>query len=191
MPDATTGFRGPGRKADLCPQVSLEALRTFSHLSPDQRPDGLDAVASALLGVWRDRGSHKPYLFGHGIAFKTIKWPPLWYGILWFLDTIGRYPAVWRGSDADSDDRAAVAELVACLIAYNVDGEGRVTPRSCYRGFESFSFGRKKRPSPFATARVASVVAPFGDLADAVAAVDVTSLASSKGGSGIALPPRM
>jgi len=187
-PDATTGFRGPGRKADLCPQVSLEALRTFSRLASDPRPDGLDAVVSTLLGVWRNRGEHKPYLFGHGIAFKTVKWPPLWYGILGFLDAIGRYPAVW-GSDADPADRAAVMELIACLVAYNVDGEGKVTPRSAYRGFGSFSFGQKKQPSPFATARVAAVATRFGDLADDVAAVDVTALTSSKGGTGPPVPP--
>ncbi len=190
LPDATTGFRGPGRKADMCPQVSLEAMRTFSHLPRSDQPDGLDAVASRLLGVWRGRGEHKPYLFGHGIGFKTVKWPPYWYGILWFLDTIGRYPAVWRSGDADPSDRAAAAELVACLAAYNVDREGKVTPRSCYRGFGAFSFGQKKQPSPFATARVAAVVARFGDLSDDIAAVDVLALSSSKGGTGTAHAPR-
>jgi hypothetical protein len=32
-------------------------------------------------------------------------------------------------------------------VAYNSGGDGRVTPQSCYKGFESFSFGQRKRPS--------------------------------------------
>ena len=31
-PDPATGFHGPGRRGDLCPQVSIEGLRTFSLL---------------------------------------------------------------------------------------------------------------------------------------------------------------
>lgn len=52
-------------------------------------------------------------------------------------------------------DRAALAEFAVCLVAYNVAADGRVVPRRTYRGFETFSFGQKKKPSPFATARMA------------------------------------
>ena len=47
-PQPQTRFRGPGRKGDLCPQATLEALRAASHLPVDRRPagtlpaDGLD-----------------------------------------------------------------------------------------------------------------------------------------------------
>lgn len=190
IPDEESGFRGPGRKTDVCPQVTLEALRTFSWLPPNERPSGLGDVARAMLEVWRNRGESKPYMFGHGIGFKTIKWPTFWYDIFWFLDTIGRYPELWTKADADPSDRIAIAELVACLVAYNVGPGGQVTPRSCYRGFTSFSFGQKKRPSPFATARVAAVVKRFDDLSNDIESVDVTTLASSKGGTGSPVPPR-
>jgi len=129
-------------------------------------------------------------MFGHGVAFKTVKWPPCWYGILGVLDTLGRYPALWRGPDARPVDRAALAELVACLVAYNVDADGMVTPRSCYRGFEAHSFGQKKRPSPFATARVLAVLRRFDDLAAEARDIDVLALSSSKGGTGRPQPPR-
>jgi hypothetical protein len=50
--------------------------------------------------AWRERGGEKPYLFGHGLQFKTVKWPPTWYGAYLVLDVLGRYPALWHGPDA-------------------------------------------------------------------------------------------
>ena len=190
-PDDVSGFRGPGRKHDVCPQVTLEALRVWSHVPHPERPTELSEVASVSLRVWRDRGGRQPYMFGHGSRFKTVKWPTAWYDIHGVLDTLGRYPALWRGPDADPEDRRSLVELVACLIAYNVADDGTVTPRSCYRGFEDYSFGQKKRPSPFATARLHQVLRRLDDLHDEAAALDVTTLTSSKGGAGTARPPKL
>jgi hypothetical protein len=189
----SNGFRGPGRKGDVCPQVTLEAVRTFSRLPADRLPiDPADLLETArtALRIWSGRGSGKPYMFGHGFTFKTVKWPPFWYGALWVLDTVGRYPELWLGNSTRPEDRAAIAELCACLIAYNIGPDGRVTPRSCYRGFEAFSFGQKKDPSPFATARVLAVLRPFEDLAADIASIDLLALGSSKGGSGVPVAPR-
>jgi len=198
-PDVETGFRGPGRKADFCPLVTLEALRAFSRLPEAERPPEVLGAARVALRAWRARGAEKPYMFGHGKQFKTVKWPPTWYGAYLVLDVLGRYPALWcapgvspddrRERGAPPDDRRALAEVAACLIAYNVSPDGTVTPRSIRKGFESFSFGQKKLPSAWATARLAVVLRRFEDLADEIAAVDVTSLASSKGGNGTAVPP--
>jgi len=33
-----------------------------------------------------------------------------------------------------------------------------VTPRSCFKGFEAYSFGQKKVPSPWATARSCGIL---------------------------------
>ncbi len=79
-PHTVTGFRGPGRKGDFCPQVTLQALRVFAALPAAARPDGLDDTARVALRAWQMRGMEKPYMFGHGIAFKTVKWPVTWYG---------------------------------------------------------------------------------------------------------------
>ena len=187
---ASLGFRGPGRKGDPCPQVALEALRAISRVAPERRPAHALEAARTHLGIWRTRGDSKPYMFGHGVAFKTVKWPPLWYSSLTVLEAVGGYPELWRGSDARPEDRRAIVELAACLIAYNLDSDGRVTPQSCYRGFEEFSFGQKKRPSPFATAIVAAALRRFEDLEEEIAAVDVLALASSKGGTGRPRPPK-
>jgi hypothetical protein len=183
------GFRGPGRKGDRCPQVTLQALRAFSIVPPSRRPAGLDDVARAALRPWREREAAQPYMFGHGYRFKSVKWPSFWYDVLRVVETVGAYPEVWRGPDAREEDRGSVAELAACLVAYNVDADGTVTPRSAMRGFESFSFGQKKAPSAFATARVCQALRPLGDLADAIRDVDVRTLGSSKGGTGTPRPP--
>lgn len=191
LPDPAMRFRGPGRIEDLCPQVTLEALRTFARLPPRARPEGAADAAGTALQVWTARGGETPYMFGHGIRFKTVKWPTFWYDVYWVLDTLTRYPRLWRSPGAKRGERRAVAELAACLIAYNVAPDGTVTPRSCYRGFESFSFGQKKRPSPFATARVCAVLRRLDDLTDQIAAVDVLALGSSRAGTGIPLPPKL
>lgn len=189
VPHPVTGFRGPGRKADMCPQVTLEALRAMSRLAPDARPTWLLDVARTSLGCWRERAHTKPYMFGHGRHFKTGKWPLTWYSAHSMLDSLGRYPALWRGPDARPHDRQALAELVACLVAYTLGPAGRVVPRSVYRGFEGHSFGQKVEPSAFATALVLTVLHRLEDLATDAAHVDLATLESSSGGTGTPLPP--
>ena len=189
LPHSVSGWRGPGRKGDFCPMVTLQALRTLARLPAEDRPEGLLDVARVSLRAWRLRGAEKPYQFGHGRQFKIIKWPPTWYGAYALLDTVGRYPQLWRGPNADPADVRSVAELAACLVAYNVSPDGAVTPHSTYRGFEAFSFGQKKQTSALATAHLLAVLHRLDDLVPAAAAVDVAALASSKGGRGTAVPP--
>jgi hypothetical protein len=190
VPQTTSRWRGPGRKADVCPQVTLEGLRVLSRIPDAQRPGWTLEAARTPLEVWRRRGEERPYAFGHGYQFKSVKWPNYWYDVLWVLETLSRFPELWEGAQARDEDRQALAELAACLIAYNIDPDGRVTPRRTYRGFERFSFGQKTDPSPFATARVLAALLPLSDLADQIAAVDIESLPSSKGGSGTPVPPK-
>ena len=190
LPHPVTGFRGPGRVGDACPQVTLEAVRTWARLPSDRRPEHAADAARTAVRVWARRGDAKPYMFGHGRQFTTVKWPTFWYDAFAVLDAVGRFPETWSGPTADPVDRRSVAELVACLVAYNVGPDGTVTPRSCYRGFSGWSFGQKVTPSAFATARVAVVLRRFDELTEDVAAVDVAELASSRGGTGRPVPPR-
>lgn len=190
LPHSITGGRGPGRVADPCPQVTVELLRTFARLPLAQRPIGMPEIAQTLLQVWRGRVTAKPYMFGHGVHFKTVKWPAIWYSVLGVLDALGGYPQVWSGPLAAPADTRAAAELVACLVGYTVGADGRVTPQSCYRGFAGFSFSQKKQPSPIATAWVCAVLRRFSALADEAATIDVTALEGSIGGTGQPVPPR-
>ena len=65
---------------------------------------------------------------------------------------------------ASAEDRNSAAEIVRAL-ATTFGADGMVTPRSCYKGFETWSFGQKKKPSPWATARICALLRAF----DAVA----------------------
>jgi hypothetical protein len=189
-PDDLVGFRGPGRKGDFCPQVTLEALRAFSYLPDARRPVWLEDVVSVSLRAWLERGAERPYMFGHGRQFKRGKWPVTWYNALSVLDAVGRYPRAWLPPEAPEMNTRAVVELAACVIAYDLDADtGRATPHSCFKGFETYSFGQKKTPSAFVTARILSVLVPFAPLARQIAGVDVMALGSSKGGSGVPMAP--
>ena len=190
LPHSRTGSRGPGRVADPCPQVTVEALRTFGRLDEADRPPMLAEAARSVLRLWRARGDVKPYMFGHGVHFKAVKWPATWYSVLTVLGALAPYREVWSGASADPDDHAAAAELVACLTAYNTSPDGRVVPRSVFRGFGEYSFGQKKEPSPIATAWVCAALRSFTMISDAAASVDVTRLGSAKGGTGVTVPPR-
>jgi len=189
-PDPVTGFRGPGRKDDFCPMVTLEALRALARLPEKERPAGCLDAARTCLRAWRERNAEKPYMFGHGRQFKIVKWPSFWYDAYRVLDTLSRYPGLWMGKTARNEDRKALAELTACLIAYNFDSAGKITPRSCYKGFESFSFGQKKKPSAVTTALLCLPLRRLSELTDEIAAIDILHLKSSKGGTGTALPPK-
>ncbi|MDP2299244.1 MAG: hypothetical protein Q8M55_00855, partial [Actinomycetota bacterium] len=104
------------------------------------------------------------------------------------VDTLARLPETWRHS---AEDRASLAEIAACLLAYNVAADGRVTALSAFKGWEWLSIGQKKEPSALATALVWARLAVLEELTGEIAAVDVTRLASSKGGSGTPMPPKV
>lgn len=189
LPDPQVKFRGPGRSGDCCPQVTLEALRAFSYLPEAARPPAIVEAAHTILGIWRNRATERPYMFGHGRSFKRVKWPATWYSAFAVVDTIGRFPEVWDRPGVARKDRRALAELAACLLAYNVGPGGKVVPRSIFTGYGRYTFGQKKLPSDFAAARIALALSRLELLAADVAAIDVLALASSKGGSGTVLPP--
>ncbi|MFH1834165.1 MAG: hypothetical protein ABH877_03990 [bacterium] len=116
---------------------------------------------------------------------------PTWHGAYQVVDTFGRLPEVWDGPDPAPETRASLAQIAACLLAYNVSSDATVTPLSTFRGFEDFSFGQKKGPSPLATALVWAALKRLEPLAGQIAAIDVMALGSSKGGTGTPLPPRV
>jgi hypothetical protein len=189
LPHPVTGWRGPGHRDAFCPMTTLQALRAFSRVDPSRRPDGLLDAARVVLRAWGRRRTETPYQFGHGVHFKTVKWPTTWYGAYAVVDTLGRFPELW--DDPAGPEARSLAEVVACLLAYNVSADGTVTPRSTFRGFEEHSFGQKRRPSPFATALLLTAVRRCESLALTIQGVDVTRLASSKGGTGRPVQPKI
>lgn len=157
IPDPVAKWRGPGRKNDACLQVTVEALRLFALVDASERPEQLADAARTLLGAWRNRTKEKPYMFGHGPRFVAGKWPPTWYDASAALEALALYPSVWQGATASTEDAASTVEIVQAL-ASSFGPDGLVTPRSCYKGFETYSFGQKKAPSPWATARICGLL---------------------------------
>lgn len=170
LPDPVAKWRGPGRKDDACLMVTVEALRLFGLVAAAGGPTGstrpparLPDAARTLLRAWRRRTEEKPYFFGHGRRFIEGKWPPTWYDASAVLEALAFWPAVWKGRAATPEDRQGVAELTRA-VAGLFGPDGMVTPRSCYKGFEGFSFGQKKRPSPWATARLCGILRRFSGI---------------------------
>jgi hypothetical protein len=157
LPDPVAKWRGPGRKNDVCLQVTVEALRLFALVPAASRPRRITDAARTVLRGWRRRDAEKPYFFGHGRRFVEGKWPPTWYDASAVLEALTSYPAVWKSKDAATVDRKSAAEIARAL-ASNFGPDGMVTPRSCYKGFESYSFGQKKISSPWATARLCAIL---------------------------------
>lgn len=183
-PHTTLGWRGPGRKADVCPQVTLQGIR--ARLDAGDPPGDLLPAARTVLSVWRDRCAHKPFMFGHGRRFKALKWPPVWYDAAGVLDTLGRLPALFD----EGASRAALAEIAACLVAYAFGPDGRVTPRSTFRGYAAASWGQKKQPSATATAHLCRILRSLEPLVTDIQAVDVGAMpTTARGGDGPARPP--
>ncbi|MGY5875908.1 MAG: hypothetical protein RTU30_09195 [Candidatus Thorarchaeota archaeon] len=141
-PNSVTGARGPGRKADLCPQVTLEALRVFPLLPKSKRPKKLLDTGRTLLKCWKRRKSERPYMFGHGSSFKKLRPPFFWYSIGEVVDTVSRYPELVKESSFE--------EMLAVILA-KADDIGRFTPESVYRYFKTWSFGQKNEWSPWMT----------------------------------------
>jgi hypothetical protein len=160
VPDPVARWRGPGRKNDVCLQVTVEALRLFALVPASSRPRGVADAARTVLGAWRNRSAGKPYMFGHGQRFADGKWPPTWYDASAVLEALAACPSAWKGKTAAAADRRSVAEMVRALASV-FGPDGMVTPRSCYKGFEAYSFGQKKLPSPWATARLCGILRPF------------------------------
>jgi hypothetical protein len=157
IPDTVAKWRGPGRKDDVCLQVTIEALRLFAQVPASARPPKLADAARTVLRGWRKRSTEKPYFFGHGRKFVEGKWPPTWYDASAVLEALSEYPAVWKSKSAAPEDRKSIVEIARAL-ASNFGPDGMVTPRSCYKGFEAYSFGQKKVPSPWATARLCGLL---------------------------------
>lgn len=141
-PNSATGARGPGRKDDLCPQATLEALRVFSLLPEKERPTTLLEAGKTLLGCWERRKTEKPYLFGQGSRFKKLRPPFFWYNIGYVLDTFSHYPEFFHETPFEE----MIGEMVQAA-----DTDGKFIPGSVYRHFKEWSFGQKKEWSPWTT----------------------------------------
>ena len=148
-PNSASRARGPGRKEDICPQVTLEALRLFSLIPEDKRPKELITAGKSLLSCWDRRKESRPYLFGHGSRFKKLRPPFFWYNIGEVLDTMSQYQILTKED--------SFKEMLS-LVVSKADNAGQFTPESIYRDFKNWSFGQKNEWSPWTTLYICRIL---------------------------------
>lgn len=148
-PNSASKARGPGRKDDICPQVTVEALRLFSHLPKKKRPEELVDAGRTLLRCYEQSKDHSPYLFGHGSRFKKLRPPFFWYDIGAVLDATSRYSELIQES--------AFQDMLS-VVTSKADENGMFTPESIYLPFKKWSFGQKKVESPWLTLYISRIL---------------------------------
>lgn len=175
VPDLLMHKRGPGKKDEPCPMAIIDALRGYWVLPKNNWPSGLIDAGKTLLACWTERGTNKPYMFGHGKKFRATRPPFFWYNIGTMLDAVSHYPELV--------DTEAFQELLAVSrLAFNADG--MVIPASIYTNLKQFSFGQKKLPSPWTTLYLCRVFKRVTDhdpgIVDRVLELDGASFKGSK-----------
>lgn len=131
-------FHGPGPKNAPCPYANLVMLKTLA-LSPDWRESAAcHTGAEALLKLWEERTSRKPYLFAMGTDFGKLKAPLIWYDILHVLDVLSQFP--WLRQDKRLKE-------IAHRVQEKADDQGRFTAESVWMAWKEWEFGQKRVPS--------------------------------------------
>lgn len=142
IPDPQASFRGSGKKDDMCPMLMVDALRGLYLIHATQWPKHLIDAGNSLFNCWLKRADEKPYMFGHGRNFRTLKPPFFWYNIGSVLDATSHYPELVKTE--------AIQQLLAVSLL-NFEQFGRIIPKSVKRDFKDFSFGQKKESSQWVT----------------------------------------
>jgi len=135
---ALGGWRGPGRKEDACPFATLAMLKLLAEVETLRDGPEARAGAEALLNLWQNSLTQHPYIFYMGTDFRKLKYPFIWYDLLYVLEVLSRF--AWVREDA------RFAEMLAILQA-KADAQGRFTPESVWTAWKAWEFGQKKEPS--------------------------------------------
>lgn len=135
-------FRGPGRKDDPCPYANLLMLQALSLTEEWQKHPAVHKAVAALLNLWEQRKTRKPYLFTMGTDFLKLKAPFIWYDLLHVLDVLTRF--AWVRTDA------RLQEMVAILRS-KAQFNGRFMAESVWLAWKDWDFGQKRAPSPWLT----------------------------------------
>ena len=102
----------------------------------------------AQLNHWENRGKRKIYMFGIGSTFQKLKYPNIWYDILHVVQVLSHFPL------ARKDDR--FQEMVS-IINSKQQEDTCFIPESIWRAFKDWSFGQKKKSSPWLTYQIAVI----------------------------------
>lgn len=135
-------FKGPGRRSDPCPYATLIALKALSQMREWHDSEVCCTGAEALLSLWQQRKTSRPFLFAMGTDFCKLKAPLIWYDILHVTDVLTQFP--WLRKDK------RLREMVK-IVKAKADKQGRFTPESVWKAWGEWEFGQKRAPSPWLT----------------------------------------
>jgi len=135
-------FKGPGKREDPCPMATLSALRTLSVVPELRDSSPVKKGTEMLLWHWEHQEHEKLFLFGIGTEFRKLKYPFVWYNLLFMADVLSRFPHVHQ----DPRFQEIIQELTE-----QADPDGRYTADAMYRAWKDWSFADKKNPSPWLT----------------------------------------
>ena len=138
-------FRGPGKKDDFCPYANLITLKALSNSQYRDTEAVQNGIDSHILH-WENK--NRPYMFGIGSNFKKLKYPNIWYDILHVVDVLSRYPYA-----REYDEFWYMWEH----IKEKQLPEGGFVPESIWKAWSGWSFGQKKKPSPWMTLRILEI----------------------------------
>jgi len=135
-------FRGPGRKDDPCPFANLAMLKALSEIEEYRDSSACHGGTEAILTLWKESSTRRPYMFYMGTDFRKLKVPFVWYDILHVLDVLSRFTWV-------RDDERFLDMLE--ILKGKADQKGRFSLESIWTAWKDWEFGQKKEPSRWLT----------------------------------------
>jgi hypothetical protein len=135
-------FRGPGRKADHCPNGTLISLKVFSMLPEFHSEEFIKNGIDAILNQWVNRKERKIYMFAMGTDFKKLKYPNHWFDIVHVCRVLSRFEYAKKAEP--------FLEMLQIIKDKQLSNGGFV-PESAYTEYKGWDFGQKKEASPSLT----------------------------------------
>ena len=140
-----SNFKGPGPRGGMCPYANLLAARALAASSNESAVRAAELAASAILNLWTERKTKKPFLFAMGSDFLKLKFPMVWFNLLHVVSALGGIEKVRK------DLRF---QELAEHLRQKPDEVGRATSESIYMIFKTNEWGKKKEPSRLMTIMV-------------------------------------
>jgi hypothetical protein len=135
-------FRGPGRKADHCPNGTLLALKVFSLLPEYHSESFVTNGIDSILSQWINRKERKIYMFAMGTDFRKLKYPNHWFDIVNICRILSKFEYAKKSG--------SFVEMLQIINDKQLSNGGFV-PETVYTEYKGWDFGQKKEASPSLT----------------------------------------
>ena len=147
-------FRGPGKKSDPCPYATLIMLKALSVDASRKSDPAVQTGINALLSLWENSQTERPYLFKMGTDFRKLKAPFIWYDILHAAEVLSHFPQIYS-------DKRFISILE--ILRSKVDSDGHFTSESIWTKWKGWEFCQKKESSRWVTLCVLRILKKVGE----------------------------